>query len=88
MKRIKINGVFFFGWYHCQRVDLDVRLLMQMFQKPYGSGGGKNSQKWQKMAKNDHKREKIFELDEKNDQFANASLILQTRLLSHKIGAL
>ena len=50
--------------------------------------GGKNSQKWQKMAKNDHKREKIFELDEKNDQFANASLILQTRLLSHKIGAL
>ena len=51
-------------------------------------GGGKNSQKWQKMAKNDHKREKIFELDEKNDQFANASLILQTRLLSHKIGAL
>ena len=61
---------------------------MQMFQKPYGSGGGKNSQKGQKMAKNDHKREKIFEFDEKNDQFANAFLILQTHLLSHKIGAL
>ncbi len=42
------------GWYHCQRVDIDVRLLMQMFQKPLGSGGGlKYSQKWPKMAKND-----------------------------------
>ena len=43
----------FFGWCHCQRVDIDVRLLMQMFQKPLGSGGPQNSQKWPKMAKND-----------------------------------
>ena len=24
----------FFGWCHCHRIDIDVRLLMQMFQKP------------------------------------------------------
>ena len=28
------SRVFFFGWCHCERVYIDVRLLMQNFQKP------------------------------------------------------
>ena len=43
----------FFGRYYDQRVDLEVRLLAQTFQKPKGSWGFQNGQNWPEMEKND-----------------------------------